>query len=152
MKLPNGITGFSTSEANKPPQVEEKQFKQLCFHFVTHKGGKVIDFNVPQYPVNFYNAKVEIFNMQFCILLNEHYPYLAFTSTVEFGNIEFIDIPILSEQFSLFYQVMDTAALNVPISKILEEKNKHELNNAEWGEIAYWKPETIGQIIFNYWD
>lgn len=152
MRLPNGITGFYSSKANNPPQVDGKQFKQLCFHFVSHKGGKVIDFNVPQYPMNFYNVRVEIFNMQFYILLNEHYPYLAFATAVEFGNMKFVDIPVLFERFSPFYQVMDTASLNVPIGRILEEKNKHELNSAEWEEIAYWKPNTIGEIIFNYWD
>jgi hypothetical protein len=152
MKLPNGITGFYNSEADKPPQVDEKQFKQLCFDSACRNSGKVIDFNASQYPANFYNAQVEIFDKRFNILLNEYYPYLAFASVVEFGNISFIDIPVLFEPFSPFYQVLGTAELNVPIRQILREKDKNALNSSELKQLAYWKPETAGQVIFNYWD
>jgi hypothetical protein len=30
--------------------------------------------------------------------------------------------------------------------------NDNELNSAELKQIAYWKPETIGELIFNFWD
>ncbi|MCM3654797.1 hypothetical protein [Metabacillus litoralis] len=150
MILPNGVTGFYNSEAIKPPKVEGKQFKQLCFDIVSRNGGKVIDFNTPQYPANFYYAQVEILGNRFYILLNEHYPYLAFASAVEFGNIKFIDNPVLYEQFSPFFRVIGTVELNVPFNQNLVKKT--ELNSAELEQLAYWKPETVGQIIFNYWD
>lgn len=150
MKLPNGVTGFYNSEANKPPNVDEKQFKKLCFDIVSRSGGKVIDLTTPQSSANFYYAQVEILRNQFYILLNKHYPYLTFASAVEFGDIKFIDHPFLYEQFSLFYQVISTKELNNPVNHILM-KNA-ELNSAELEQVSYWKPETLGQIIFNYWD
>jgi len=152
MKLPNGVTGFYHSKANKPPQVDGKQFKQVCFDIASRNGGKVIDFNPSQYPMNFYKARVEIFNNRFYILLNGHYPYLAFASAVELGNINFIDIPVLFEQFSPFYQVIGAVELNIPVSEILGKENENALNSAELEQLAYWKPKTIGNIIFNYWD
>lgn len=152
MKLANGITGFYNSEANKPQYVDWKQFKQLCFDFASSNGGKVQDFNPPQYSANFYNAQVEFFNMRFNILLNEYYPYLAFASDVEFGNINFIDIPVLFEQFTPYYQVLNTGELNIPVKKIFEAKYENLLNSTELVQLDYWKPETIGQVIFNYWD
>ena len=30
--------------------------------------------------------------------------------------------------------------------------NKNELNEAELSNIKYWKPLTVGDIVFNYWD
>jgi len=150
MKLPNGVTGFYDSIVNKPPQVDGKQFKQLCFDFTSRNRGKVIDFITPQSPTNFYYAQVEILRNRLCILLNEHYPYLAFASKVEFGNITFIDRPVFHEHFSSFYQVLGTGELNVPLNQNLIKKT--DLNNAELEQIAFWKPETVGQIIFNYWD
>ncbi|MCA1201953.1 hypothetical protein ACTHAL_000786 [Priestia flexa] len=150
MKLPNGVTGFYDSKVNKPPQVDGKQFKQLCFDFASRNSGKVIDFITPQYPSNFYYAHVEIVGNQFYILLNEHYPYLAFASIVEFGNIKFINRPVPYEKFSSFYRVIGTGELNVPLNQKLLKQT--ELNSAELEQIAYWKPETVGQIIFNYWD
>ncbi|MBS4220748.1 hypothetical protein KHA96_20835 [Bacillus sp. FJAT-49711] len=150
MKLPNGITGFYGSKANTPPQVDGKQFKQLCFDFASRNRGKVIDFVTPRYPSNFYYAYVDILGNRFYILLNEHYPYIAFASIVEFGNIKFIDRPVLNEQFSSFYQIMGNDELNVPFNKNLIKKT--ELNGAELEQINYWKPETVGQVVFNYWD
>jgi len=150
MKLPNGVTGFYDSKLNKPPQVDGEQFKQLCFDFASRNRGKVMDFVTPQYPTNFYYAQVEMLGNLFFILLNEHYPYLAFASVVEFENIHFIDRPVLNEPFSSFYQVIGTGELHVPLNQGLIKKT--ELNRAELEQIAHWKPETVGQIIYNYWD
>jgi hypothetical protein len=148
MKLPNGVSGFYDSEANKPPQIDGKQFKQLCCHFAASNGGKVMGFKSPHSSANFYNAQVEIFGLVFYIMLNEHYPYLAFAAAIESGDIQFVDIPVLSEQFSLYYHVLDTKELSVPI----KDKHKSELNSAELQQISYWKPEKIGQVLFNFWD
>ncbi|MDQ2087898.1 hypothetical protein RBH29_15815 [Herbivorax sp. ANBcel31] len=150
MKLPNGIAGFFSSETNEPLSVDGKQFKQLCYHIAIHNEGKVIDFNEPKYPRKFYYAQVEILGEQFYILLNGHHPYIAFSSSIGFGNIKFIDKPFISEQFSLFYKVLGLADLHVSVDENLIKKT--ELNIAELEQLAYWKPETVGQIIFNYWD
>jgi len=150
MRLPNGVTGFYNSEALQPPNVNGKQFKQLCFDFATSHGGKVIKFTTPHYPANFYYAYVEVLEDQFFILLNEHYPFLAFASIVEFRNIMFIDRPDFYEEFSDVYQVLGTVELNAPFNQYLIKET--DLNRAELEQLVYWKPETIGQIIFNYWD
>lgn len=31
-------------------------------------------------------------------------------------------------------------------------KNDNQLNHAELAQIAYWKPITIGEVLYNYWD
>lgn len=148
MNLPYGITGFYRSEDSKPPSVNGKQFKQLCFDLVSRNGGKVRSVTSPQYPANFYCAQVEFSGDLIYILLNEHYPYLAFASFVEFGDITFIDVQALRALFDPYYQVIDITELNatVDLSLIMG------LNSAEVEQIAYWKPSTIGQIIFNHWD
>ena len=150
MILSNGVTGFYDSESNKPPKVNGKLFKQLCFNFAACNGGKVIDFNEAKYPINFYSVKFEILDHQFFVLLNEHYPYLAYASVVEFGNITFMDKPVSHENFSDFYKVLGKVELDVPFNQNLVINS--ELNRTELEMLAYWKPETVGQIIFNYWD
>lgn len=122
----------------------------MCFDFVSRKGGKVISVSPPLYPANFYCAQVEISRELIYILLNEHYPYLTFVSSVEFEDIKFIDVPALHALFDAFYQVTGTVELNASVDQSL--LMKMELNSAEVEQIAYWKPRTIGQIIFNYWD
>ena len=63
MNLPNGITGFNLGENTKPPNVDEKQFKQLCFAIVARNGGKVINVSPPHYTVNFYCAMLSFQEM-----------------------------------------------------------------------------------------
>jgi len=150
MILPNGVTGLYDSKANKPPQVDGKLFKQLCFDFGSRNRGKVINFYTPQYPSNFYYVQVEIGGNSFYILLNEHYPFLAFASEVEYGNIKFINRLVANEPLSSFYRVISTGELYIPVNQELIKYS--ELNSAELEQIAYWKPETVGHILFNYWD
>ncbi|MDQ0230124.1 hypothetical protein [Metabacillus malikii] len=148
MKLLNGVTGFY--KANQPPNVDKKQFKRLCFNFVSQNGGKVIDFYKSQLTANFYCAQVEVLCTQLYILLNKHYPYLTFASSVEYGDIRFIDNVILTKEFAPFYKVISAGELNMPIHQNMLHGTA--LNDAELEQIAYWKPKTIGEIIFNYWD
>ncbi|WP_235852060.1 hypothetical protein [Niallia nealsonii] len=63
-----------------------------------------------------------------------------------------MDIPILFDEFSVYYQIFYTVNLNIPTSQVLMKLNEDELNSEELKQMVYWKPETMGQIIFNYWD
>lgn len=157
MKLPNGITGFYRTEKNQPSRVSGMQFKQLCFTIIIGNGGKVLEFKEPQYPMNFYDVQINVYNQSFHILLNEYYPYLAFASHVEFGNVQFIDMPQLSKEFRSFYNVLSSKELNEPLhykfgSKTSILLNDNALNDAELQQIAYQRPERIGDVIFNYLD
>ncbi|MET3696541.1 hypothetical protein SAMN05877753_103213 [Bacillus oleivorans] len=116
----------------------------------------MLEFKEPQYPMNFYDTEVKVFNKHFHILLNEHYPYLSFASVVEFGKINFIDVPEL-KQFNSFYKVLSVKELNEPLVLKPDPKkgilqNDINLNGAELEQVAYWEPKRIGEVIFNYWD
>ncbi len=75
----------------------------------------MLKFIEPQVPTNFLNVEVKVFNKHLHILLNEHYPFLAFASFVDFENIKFIDEPELLKQFSPFYRVLSMEELNKPL-------------------------------------
>lgn len=150
MKLPNGITGFYELNSDAPPRVDWKPFKQLCFDVALRNGGKVKEFYMAQYPTTFHYAKVEISEDEFFILLNKHYPYLAFASLVGFEGITFMDRQDLIEQLHFSYFILEERELNEPFNQ--DVINHSKLNAAELEQITYWKPETIGEVIFNYWD
>lgn len=148
MEIPYGITGFYTAGEKQPPEVDGKQFKEVCFGIVLKSNGKIIQFNTPEYPMNFYSVRVEISEKQFYILLNKHYPYLAFASEVSYGNITFIDMPVLYEQLIPQYTVLKTNQLSLPMK---EFKENNSLNSAEISQID-WIHDKVGQVIFNYMD
>lgn len=124
---------------------------------IQRAGGNVIEFNDPCCRGNFIEIEVEINDKKLHILLNKHYPIVAFALNVECGSIKFIDEPILTEFFAPFYQVQSYLELNEQILMNLGSEsnplqNDHELNQAELNQIVYWKPRTVGEIIFNIWD
>ena len=117
----------------------------------------VLNFKEQQVATNFIDVEAKVFNKHLHILLNVHYPFIAFAIDVEYGKITFIDEPELFNQFSPFYNVLDTKELNAPVLLRLGSKksivqNENELNSVELKQIAFWKPEIIGDLIFNYWD
>ncbi|MBA4536841.1 hypothetical protein H1Z61_06730 [Bacillus aquiflavi] len=148
MELLNGITGFYHYKNNGPSKVDGKQFKQLCFTITIQNRGEVLAFKEPQYPMNFYYVLVKVFKRKFYILLHNQYPYLAFASDIEFAKINFIDVPELAKQFNPFYQVLSFKELNTP----LDAKSFQNFHCSELEQAAYWRPETIGDVIFNDWD
>lgn len=157
MRLPNGITGFFDSADNQLSPMDERQFKQLCYSIVNYNGGTLNEWRDPAYPTSFYHAHISFNNEELHILLNKYYPLLAFASSIEYESIEFIDLPHLVETFSSFYKVLHTSELNQPI--IIKNhfkhdflQNDHDLTFAELEQIKYWKPNIVGEIIFNYWD
>lgn len=157
MILLNGITGFNNSKNGPPSKKNEKQFKQVCFTILSNIDGKLLFFKEARYPRNFHEVHIEFRGMNFYILLNEYYPSLAFASHVEFGEIHFIDVMELYKEFSYFYNVLTSKALNEPlqiqyINKAIIIHNDNQLNNAELEQIAFWKPMRVGDVIFNYWD
>ncbi|WP_432924689.1 hypothetical protein ACQPZZ_30385 [Microbispora sp. CA-135349] len=46
------------------------------------------------------------------------------------------------------FRVLTSAELNTPIGLI----DMSNLERAERNQIAYRKPQTLGELLFNYWD
>ncbi|MBQ4870072.1 hypothetical protein IHQ11_26860 [Priestia megaterium] len=98
-----------------------------------------------------------MFNREIYVLLNAYYPFLAFASTVEFQHINFINDPMLSKDFIPFYKVLSKEELHEPLDirnsrgKVSLE-NENDLNSSELEQIDYWKPNTVGEVMFNFWD
>lgn len=145
MKLYKGITGFYEQQ-NETPEVDGRHFKYLCFSLIHANGGSVLKFNEPQ-ESNFFKVEVNAINKHIYILLNAHNPLLAFASIVQFDQIKFIDDSLLYDLFRPYYQILNTEELNKPLSQF-----ENELYSDKLKQVAFWKPNRIGDIIFNHWD
>jgi hypothetical protein len=148
VQLPNGVTGFYDNLKNKPPTTNGKQFKKIGYDLVARNGWSVQNFHEPTTATNFYHLEALIHNRLWHLVLNAHYPILAFASKVDYGKINFADHPEWKSQLSKFYYVMDKSELDEP----LQIESEKELNRSEREQIAYWMPKTKGEVIFNFWD
>ncbi|WP_422122546.1 hypothetical protein DHX103_12155 [Planococcus sp. X10-3] len=152
MELPYGISGFYNSDEPKPPEMDVVKYKELCYKIAKDLEAESPEFVESLYPANFYKAVFQLPEKKICLVMNKHYPFLAFAKTAEAERIEFIDYPPGNEAMPEGFTVLPTAELEAPVPKTMDDLPDLRLNKGELDQIKYWKPETIGQIIFNYWD
>ncbi len=157
MLLLDGITGFS-DKSDILPLVDRNEFNKLCYSLAIYMNGKVKSFTGSQTNTNFYVNTLNISGETTHILLNDCYPFIAFATSVDYCGISFVNKPDFSKilrEFSTDLKFLTTSELHETIQvdgKTFKLKNENSLNPVELSQILYWKPKTIGEVIFNYWD
>ncbi|WP_233880077.1 hypothetical protein [Virgibacillus halodenitrificans] len=152
MILLAGITGFQPA-----PSTKEKDFKAICYSSLDSDGVEFVE--TKGFVKNFYECVIKMKSKRVHALLNSQYPFIAFTSSrqVDELNFPFIDDVKLSNIFSPYYEVLCFEQLNEPVRyhrqcKNIILDNENTLHQVELKQLAYWKPKTVGEIVFNYWD
>ena len=151
--LPRGITGFTNR--NDPPLpvcIEKRQFSTDCYQVARQCNAAVRTIAEPLGVENFRTTEFAIGDKNILTLLNIHFPYLAMAQVRHDGDLtlNFIDVPALASEFRAIdrYQVLTADNLAQPIT----ESMVGNLSKTELHEMRYWNPQTIGEVIFNYWD
>ncbi|WP_102348574.1 hypothetical protein [Bacillus sp. Marseille-P3661] len=148
--LQSGITGFQPA-----PTIEENVFKQICFSLF---GSKLVKYRYEEDETkNFYDCLIYYNEQKFNVLLNMHYPFIAFAENRGAYHFSFIDDPNLRKMFESYYTVLSSNELNEPLhfsqkGKKIIIKNDNTLHKYELEQIMYWQPKTVGDIVFNFWD
>lgn len=160
MLLKNSVSGFldKTSPEEEMISFNTNNFKVFCHGVSQICNASDIYFNETHVSKNFSEAILTIEGKKVHILFNEYYPYVAFASSVEFGKITFIDNSELTHIIRNMYrtsQILNADELNEPLlfdERTNSVKNKNSLNKNELKQIGYWKPKTVGEVLFNFWD
>ena len=143
--LPNGITGFRNLKDPYIPEQEKRVFQRFCYSIATRYHCEVLSFDLDLASKNFYFAEIKTEQGRFYLLENAYYPWVAFAKNLDFTEIEFVESP---------FNLTDPSANVLTLPEL--EQSWHdivgELNKAELEQIKYWKPNIIGDIIFNFWD
>ncbi|MDY0408816.1 hypothetical protein ACFFIS_04275 [Virgibacillus soli] len=152
MLLRAGITGFQPTIS-----IGESGFKTVCYSSFGSNGVDIVEGLGSM--KNFYECIIKLKNKRVHVLLNSHYPFVAFTSSREADehNLPFINDIELSKTFNQYYKVLCLEQLNEPLKytqqgKNIIIKNENTLHQDELKQLTYWKPKTVGEIVFNYWD
>lgn len=156
MLLCDGVSGFCSKGYVSVP-VDPGSFKATCYAIAHQTGSRLLSVSHSA-EINFYQAQLELCGEKVYILLNRAYPFIAFASKMMDMHIEFMDhqeLAISIHELSSNYRVLQTSELNEPI-QLYERKqalrNRNTLNQQELKAIFYWRPSTVGEVIFNYWD
>lgn len=143
--LPNGITGFRDLKDPYIPEQEKRIFQRLCYSIATRHHCLVLSFDLDLASKNFYSAEIKTERGRFYLLENAYYPWIAFAKSYNFTKIKFIENP---------FSITDAGICVLTLSELQQDWHNivGELNKAELKQIEYWKPNTVGDIIFNFWD
>ena len=113
------------------------------------------DFRVPTVTPNFWQAVVAYHDRTISVVAANDLPVLAiarprsldFAPVRDSGPLEFVDEPelvaVLAETGQ--FQVLTPAELERSFSA-------EDWPHLTRSDVAYWKPATVGEALFNYWD
>lgn len=100
---------------------------------------------------NFLTAQFATPLGEIAALLNQHVPLLGFAVPSRPGKpLRFADVRELANAFAQLgmYRVLSLSDLQQPITA----DELARLSPTEIEQVNYWKPTSLGQIIFNAWD
>ena len=151
---PYGITGFHYYLDETPPSTDESAFIALCHTFKHQINAEIVEtlrINGSR-EKNFTSVTFKTHKETFSILLNGHYPFIAFASRIEHGNpeIDFIDRPQYATLWSKLGAYTTLTVADLTISP--HDMELADLSDTEYDQMLIHKPIASGQIVFNYWD
>ncbi|MET9648484.1 hypothetical protein AB0K71_25430 [Streptomyces syringium] len=149
-RLERGVTGF-LDRSNPPlPHLDPKVCRTAWYSAARAAGGEVADFTEQKYPHNFHSATIKTRSGTHIGLFHAHYRLIAFVTDRCFRYTdEFQEPPAWATALSDGgFVVLSAAQLLSPPA----DSDTSALSAAEWRQITYWRPTTLGATLFNAWD
>ncbi|MEU5726361.1 hypothetical protein ABZ783_31730 [Micromonospora sp. NPDC047738] len=149
MKLSPGATGF-----NPPPddQADLRSFTAVCHQAARTIGATVTGVTPAGVTPNFHTIDITHAQHHIAVLRHSALPFIAFARPQASGDvtIAFVDHPGLVDGITNLTdaQVLTVEQLRTPLSQV----DLSALDAEEHDQISYWKPTTVGELLFNLWD
>lgn len=145
MRLTKGITGF---DADHLIEQDMRMFQSMVYHLATSEQRAKVRHFIDQPHFVYMQAVVEMEGEMVTILHHRWMPYIAFAKLNGELSFAFLSRPQLHKYFPM-RKCLEAATLNTLLEK---DRALHSLSAMEWKNIAYFKSETIGDVMFHAWD
>ncbi|WP_079524362.1 hypothetical protein [Solibacillus isronensis] len=159
MILKRGVTGFSAGDLSLERDwvALTAEFKKYCYASVQQLNGCILAFFEPDIDLGYAHAHVKIDGEELYIFHNNMYDDIAFTSNRDIGGLKFTDHKLLGALFENHYTVLTASQLAEPLvyqtqSGGITLMNENELNDVELRFMNHFRSQTVGDLVFNYWD
>ena len=159
MILKKGVTGFSAGDLSLERDwvAHTAEFKKYCNACVQQLNGSIVAFYEPDIDLGYAHAHVKIDGEELYIFHNNMYDYIAFTSNRDIGGLKFTNHKLLGALFENHYTVLTASQLAEPLvyqtnGSGITLMNENELNDVELCFMNHFKSQTVGDLVFNYWD
>ncbi|WP_236725499.1 hypothetical protein [Amycolatopsis orientalis] len=135
--------------------MDQKNFRRACYEAARRTDGHVTEFRSSNYSPNFDQGYLAYRHRTVAVLwtrdwsANATWHGIGIASTpVEFGSLRFVDEPGL---LAVLKELL-------PVCRIFTCAELHgPLDLAAWpwvdeDDVRYWRPENLGEALFNFWD
>jgi len=149
MKLPPGATGFGPPPGARP---DLRHFTAVCHQAARAIDATVTDVTPAGVTPNFHTIDIRYAQHHISVLRHTVLPFIAFALPRAGGEISiaFVDHHDLAAAILNLTdaRVLTVEQLRTPLAHIdLTALGRHEHD-----QINYWKPNTLGELLFNFWD
>ncbi|MFI0356843.1 hypothetical protein [Actinomadura sp. 9N407] len=134
------------------PETDRRTFAQVCHAAARQLHARVDSIREPGATLNFHIAVLVRDEYRIAILCHQHLPLLALAvppadRDMEITFIDDADAAAALRSLTSF-SLLSRAELGTPLART----DLSALADAELEQVAYWKPHTMGGLLFNYWD
>ncbi|MER7441838.1 hypothetical protein [Micromonospora avicenniae] len=149
MKLPPGATGFSPPRGAR---TDLRAFTAVCHHAARAIGATVTGVTPAGVTPSFHTLDFADAQHHIAVLRHTTLPFIAFARPHPDGDgmVTFVDHPGLAAAFTNLTdaQALTTRQLQTSLSQV----DLSALSPHEHDQVNYWKPTTVGELMFNFWD
>ncbi|MCB5181839.1 hypothetical protein [Streptomyces antimicrobicus] len=148
--LPRGATGFRHISEPELPRTGVEVCRAAWQAAARAAGGEAVDFMEHGYPQSFHSGSLTDDAGPHVAVFHANYPYVAFVDERRCAySDEFLEPPAWAAALcAAGFTVLGAAVLRAP----LDACDTSALGDAEWSQIEYWEPPTLGALLFNMWD
>lgn len=148
LRLPPGATGFGADRSG----VDLPALLAICHHAVRRVGGTITRVTPAGVTPSFHTVLVDHPDGRVAALGHATVPMVAFAQPFPAGDTRpvFLDHPALAAAVSRAsdLRVLTVDELRTPLSAV----DLAALPADEHRQIRCWRPETVGELLFNFWD
>jgi hypothetical protein len=150
MKLSTGATGFGSGTTHETADLSA--FTALCHHAARATNGTVTHVIAAGVTPSFHTINIAHRQHHTAVLRHATLPLLAFAAPRSDGEttLTFLDDHDLAAAITEVsdLQIMTARQLSTPLT----QTDLSDLHPSEHNQINYWKPNTVGELLFNFWD
>jgi hypothetical protein len=147
-----GITGhLASGNFATRGGVSFTDFKAVVFSAARAIRATVVHAEPAGVTPNFHSAVLNAPDGETVVLCNSGFPIVAFAEApVAMGSLRFKDHAALRDAMESIggYTVTNVAELDRPFT----EDDGAALGSGDLAQLRYWKPSTVGEVVFNWFD
>ncbi|MFD4240502.1 hypothetical protein ACFWP3_02665 [Streptomyces sp. NPDC058525] len=127
-------------------------FKTACHAVARSIGGTVGEVTPPGVTPNFHTAVITTSSGRSTVLCHAVLPVVAFVASPPQAGASLPDFtppPAWAAAFETGgFRLLHVNELRMPLASA----DTSELAEAELEQVGYWRPSTVGELMFNWWD